>query len=200
MFYNRPSNQWDNVLRWSSRVKKMRSSCDILTNGLFEVKLLPWPRNMWQLLAKMSSRKRSGHPLQVSPAPGILSWFNAALSTRTGDISEQWGRGKIPVSSRRSQGLDHRQLLAPLCALAFAALTCFFPVTAFQGREGKGSLSGNERVSEPGTLRVSSPPVEWRSGTSFGTSPYFVQTCSHARTLMPRSPELTRKQERQPTY
>lgn len=83
---------------WSSREKAflfIRASCDILTYGLLEVKLLPWPRNMWQPLAKMSSRKRSGHPLQVSPAPVILSRLPAALSTRCCDISEQWGREKI---------------------------------------------------------------------------------------------------------
>lgn len=60
-------------------------------------KLLPWPCNMWHLVPRRSSRKRSGHrqTSQVAAAPIIFSRLPGALSTRSADAPERQNPGFI---------------------------------------------------------------------------------------------------------
>lgn len=120
-------------------------------------KLLPWPCNMWHLVPRRSSRKRSGHrqTSQVAAAPIIFSRLPGALSTRSADAPERQNPGFI-AERREFASLQW------VCSFRNSLLPC--------RQSGKGKKKKNGNGADLSTGGTSELP-RWRGYPSSGSSP-----------------------------
>ncbi len=117
--------------------------------------LLPWPCNMWQLLARRSRKKRGGHrlPLWVVPVP-IIFLAEGPSTRRSGDPLGQ----HIPGFIMREREGDQQ------CLLAAATLSLSLSLSALRtnGKKSERRGAGFSAVTSsalPGEAKLRAPRV-----------------------------------------